>query len=192
MQKPEPGDSIDLIDEWKRRLCSTFPRDSIPPKLTLKSGYSYQPPRFLYGWAMEQPVLCAIGKHCGFAEEAEGQFTRKATVKLKKILSEKLPRVIEALGWVVIHPILIYEDGEYKELQCIALADSWITGNRKPSAEHVQILREFFHIGEEDIKPVKDEPAWWTDMIAPYWHYSYKKDDLRYYRPWELQPRATK
>lgn len=141
---------------------------------------------------MEESVLCAIAEHCGIAKEVRSSQTLAATVKLKKVLVKKLPHVIEALGWVVIHPIAVYEDGKYKVFQCIALADAWITGNHKPSAERIETLRTFFHIGEGDIKPVNDEPAWWIDMLVPHWHYRHKVGDLKDYRPWDLQPRMRK
>lgn len=184
--------AMDRRMAWRMLLCETFPRHTIPPKLTLKSGLSYQPPRFLFGWVMEQSVLCEIAKHCGFFKEAQMGATLRATVKLKRELMKKLPRVVEALGWVVVHPITTFnrEKEQFKTFQCIALADSWITGHRKPSAEHIRVLREFFRIGEGDIKTINDEPMWWIDMLVPHLHYGYKMDNLRDYRPWDLQPRV--
>lgn len=190
LQDAARKDIINRGISWTATLGKTFPRSDIPPKLTLKSGFSYQPPRFLFGWAMEKAALCAAAEICGFVKEARGNQTLAATVTLKKVLVKKLPKVMDVLGWVVIHPVTVYNlDGKLKTLQCIVLADSWVTGNRKPSAEHIQALREFFHIDEGDIKPVNDEPAWWTDLLAPYWHYDYKRADLEHYRPWDLQPR---
>lgn len=192
LQRATPMDILDRPMTWRKTLCKTFPRNSIPPKLTLKPSYSYQPPRFLFGWAMEQSALCAAAELCGFLREARSGQTLAATVTLKKVLSEKLPEVIEALGWVVIHPVMAYRDGRFTTLQCITLADCWITGSRKPSPKHVEALREFFHIGEGDIQPANSEPQWWMDMLVSSWHYGYRNADLSHYRPWDLKPRAKK
>lgn len=141
---------------------------------------------------MEKPVLCAVAELCGFATEARLGETLRATVTLRKQLAKKLPEVMDSLGCVVVHPVTTNRDGKFKIFQCIALADSWITGNRMPSAEHIQALRGFFHIGEGDVQPINEEPQWWMDLLNPCWHYNYRREDLRQYRPWDLQARAAK
>ncbi|KAJ3505569.1 hypothetical protein NMY22_g17539 [Coprinellus aureogranulatus] len=186
-------------EEWTRQawevyLCKTFPRSHIPSRLTLKSGFSFQPPRFLFGWAMEPSVLVAIAERCGFAEDARLGQTLQATSVLTGLIRKKYPQVTDALGWVVVHSVMNYEGDKYKRLKCIALADSWITGNRKPAPEHVETLREFLGIGSGGFQTatLDNGPMWWVDLIVPQWHYRHKRDDLRDYRPWDLEKRVAR
>ncbi|KAJ3542156.1 hypothetical protein NMY22_g3614 [Coprinellus aureogranulatus] len=181
-------------DSWREYLCKTFPRPQIPSRLTLKSGLSFQPPRFLFGWALEHSVIVAIAEQCGVAEHVRSGEMIKATVALTAVIKKKFPQITDALGWIVVHPVMGYEGDKFKSFECIALADSWITGNRKPSPEHIETLREFFGIGKGEIKTAtpNDEPMWWMDLMVPHWHYRYRRDDLKEYRPWDVRRKAAK
>ena len=105
--------------------------------------------------------------------------------KLSEILRRQFPQIMEQLGWVVADCVWVHGKGGYA---CLALADSWITGSRKPTSEHIATLREFFGIGKEDIVALADnEPMWWMDLNSHDWHYRHKRDELKKYRPWDLR-----
>ncbi|KAJ3550139.1 hypothetical protein NMY22_g616 [Coprinellus aureogranulatus] len=178
-------------EAWVKYLCKTFPRKSLPAKLSLKLGLNYQPPRFLFGWAVEATILDSIMEYCGCSEVTWYKPPVEASVILSKILRERFPRLMEDLGCVLIHPVVTYDGDMPVVRMCIALADSWITGNHKPSTEHIETLREFFGIGTGDLQALADnQPMWWMDLLAPRWEYCHEKERLRDFRPWDLEASA--
>lgn len=172
-------------DAWVEELCNLFPRSHIPRKLYLKAGYSFQPPRFLYGWAMEQASLKTIAEKCGFSRHLRPIDPDKLCEDLTDVLTAKFPQIMEKLDWVFIANVWVNNEKMYP---CIALCDSWITGNLKPTPEQIATLRDFFGIGDEGITTLDDnQPMWWLDLMSEQWHYATELEDLEELRPWDLR-----
>ncbi|KAJ3519932.1 hypothetical protein NMY22_g12975 [Coprinellus aureogranulatus] len=176
-------------DEWSRCLCKTFPRPHIPTKLNLKSGVNFQPPRFLFGWAMEQSVLRTIAEQRGFSEHFIPFDYNKISADLTSVLRRQFPEIVEQFGWAFVARVMVHDKGLFF---CLALADSWMTGNRTPLPEQIKAVREFLGIGKGGVQTLADnEPMWWSDLNCHQWHYRHKRDALRDYRPWDLARRVA-
>ncbi|KAJ3519934.1 hypothetical protein NMY22_g12976 [Coprinellus aureogranulatus] len=177
-------------EAWRAYLCKTFPRSHIPTKLALKSGVNFQPPRFIFGWAMEYSVLKTIAERCGFARHLIPLDLHKLAEDLTSVVRSQCPQVVEQFGWSFIARVLVHDKGI---LYCIAVADSWMTGNNKPTAEQINTLREFFGIGKGNVIALADNEAmWWTELDSTQWHYRHKWEDLKEHRPWDLERSIAK
>ncbi|KAJ3550143.1 hypothetical protein NMY22_g612 [Coprinellus aureogranulatus] len=193
MEVIEPPDDVPREkwdrEAWRQYLCTLFPRSHIPTKLTLKSGVSLQPPRFLFGWAMELSVLRTIAESRGFAEHLRPLNFRKLAENLTSVVRSQCPQVVEQFGWSLVTLVNVHSKGM---IYCLALADSWMTGNRKPSDEQISALRGFFGIGKGDVVALADNEAmWWTGLEFSHWIYRHKWEHLRDCRPWDLARRVA-
>ncbi|KAJ3550144.1 hypothetical protein NMY22_g613 [Coprinellus aureogranulatus] len=174
-------------DEWSRCLCKTFPRSHIPAKLKPKPGVNFQPPRFLFGWAMEQSVLRAIAKQCGFAEHFLPFDYNKISADLTCVIWSRYPEIVQQFGWTFVARIMVHDKGLFF---CLALADSWMTGNGKPSVDQINAVQGFLGIGKGAVVTLADnEPMWWADLNCYQWHYRHKWECLRDFRPWDFECR---
>jgi hypothetical protein len=177
-------------EAWMKHLCATFPRNHIPPKLALKSGVSFQPPRFLFGWAMEYTDALAIAQGCIAPNERLSSPTYiELSQTFTSIVRERFPLIMDQLGCIVVD--YVWAPGD-EAFTLIALSDSWITGNRKPTPEQIAALRDFLGIRKEDVASLAEsEPMWWVAVCSPQWHYRHRRDDLKEYRPWDLKRRVS-
>ncbi|KAJ3517469.1 hypothetical protein NMY22_g13959 [Coprinellus aureogranulatus] len=173
--------------EWHLHLLQYFPLRSIPHKLQLVPGKTLQPPRFVYGWAMSHTTLHQISKNCHFSQPFDDvgsvDYT-EATLALNRVLNKQFPDIMKDLKWVFVTAV-VTKDQTVES--CIALVDSYIRGNRKPTPEQIQTLRQFFGIGEGSIQTLADnEPMWWIDWQHGAWTYQHSDDVLKKARPWAL------
>lgn len=96
---------------------------------------------------------------------------------LTTVLPLHYHEIAEQLGWAFVARASVYDAGLF---YCLALADSWIMGNCKPTAEHIRDLSSFFGISEEDIVTVGgSEPMWWMDLNSTEWHCQHKSQLVR-------------
>ncbi|KAF6748496.1 hypothetical protein DFP72DRAFT_788128, partial [Ephemerocybe angulata] len=186
--KPKSGGKWN-VRKWLDHFETLFPRPEIPEKLILRPGLQYQPPRFLYGWSMDGLTFFEMAGRLGFSfydpsTDVSGTVIPwlDMTPLLNKILRKEFPEIMDLLGWVNVAPICV-PSGDL--VYCLALADSYSTGNEKPSNEHVETLRAYFGIGEGSTIALADnQPLWWLDYDQRVWCY---KDSKRYNaenRPW--------
>ena len=115
---------------------------------------------------------------------------QELSMALTEIVRNRFPQIVDQLGWVIVDCVYVHGEGTYC---CIALSDSWVTGNHKPTPEQIATLRDFFGIGNGGLATLADnEPMWWATRDSQHWHYRHKRDDLREYRPWDLRKRMSK
>ncbi|KAH6907501.1 hypothetical protein BKA70DRAFT_1400955 [Coprinopsis sp. MPI-PUGE-AT-0042] len=180
----EDGKS-DPAEKWALNLTvKHFPRVSIPKGLHLVRGHAFQPPRFVYGWAMDETTIYRIALRCGL-EEAIVPLTKKqekmtpkpapfviadlATLLLNKILRKRFPDTMARIGWVTLETVT---GGNVTLGTCLALADSYETGNQRPSQADIDILRDYFGIGTEGLDAYKNNrTVWWVDSLYPFWQW---------------------
>ena len=155
---------------------------------------SFQPPRFLFGWAIvSEYVAFDLVRRSRPNSDDPLPWTsyQRQTVVMTEGLRSRFPLIMDQLGWVVVERVLVHRDDRPEEcFTCIALADSWATGNRKPTADQIATLRDFFGIGKGDIQALDNEPMWWMDLNSRYWLYARRRDRLKDYRPWDLKKKA--
>lgn len=97
---------------------------------------------------------------------------------------------MEQIGWLTIDCVWVHDKGTFC---CLAMADSWITGHRKPTSEQIATLREYFKVGEEGVEALEDnKPMWWIYLMSQEWHYRRRRDDLAEYRPWDVRPKGPR
>ncbi|KAF5339195.1 hypothetical protein D9611_011227 [Ephemerocybe angulata] len=159
-------------------------------RLQLRKGHNFQPPRFLFGWAMSARDFFDIAQRCNFLPpdtpvdlEPECLKWKKITLPLNAVLWKQFPEIMDSLpGYVLVHPV-VTENRGYK--QCIALADSYVTGNRKPSHDDVNTLKEFFGIGEGSTQVLADNQAkWWIEYGQCTWTYMDSRKFNAKSKPW--------
>jgi Lon-like ATP-dependent protease len=151
---------------------------------------SFQPPRFLFGWAMVSNRMGHdVVRRSRPNSDAPLPYTnyQGESVVLTESLRSRFPLIMDQLGWVIIDCVWIHGKGAFT---CIALADSWATGSRKPTADQIVTLRDFFGIGKGDIQALDNEPMWWMDLNSQCWQYACRRECLRDYRPWDLERRV--
>lgn len=175
------------IKQWIDNLLALFPRDTIPAKLHLQKGLSFQPPRFLFGWAMSSSVLFKIAQRCNFLPpNTRGPETlkwAKMVLPLNAVLREKFPEIMARLpGYALIDPVMTTD---WRYHQCIVLADSYVTGNSKPSQDDINTLKDFLGIGEGSTQALADNQAkWWVDYGQYTWRYMDSREFNAVSKPW--------
>ncbi|KAH6912105.1 hypothetical protein BKA70DRAFT_825815 [Coprinopsis sp. MPI-PUGE-AT-0042] len=194
---------------WREHLTEVvFPRSSIPRGLKLVKGTSLQPPRFVYGWAVDPISIHKIMLRLGFPPEETHTFpnylcphifSSVGTLFLTEILEERLPLLVEEMGGALLDDITIpTQPGKLPNgglgndrSQCISIADSYVTGNKIPRPEYIETLRQLFGIGEGEgeLAPrLGVTPKWYVDRVHHDWEVfnsrEYKKgnDHRRAYR----------
>ncbi|KAF6748497.1 hypothetical protein DFP72DRAFT_572363 [Ephemerocybe angulata] len=191
--KPKPGEKWS-VRKWLDHFQTLFPRAEIPEKLILRPGLQFQPPRFLFGWSMDRVTFFEMAGRLGFSYfDPKTDVSRSVipwldmTPLLNKILRQEFGEIMDLLGWVNVAPICLSNG---RLAYCLALADSFSTGNEKPSDEHIETLRAYFGIGEGSTIALADnQPLWWLDYDCRFWRY---KDSSCYNaenRPWMKKPR---
>ena len=114
---------------------------------------------------------------------------REQSVALTKIVLNRFPQIMDDLGCIVVDCIYVHAKGTFC---CLALADSWITGNRQPTPEQIATLRDLFGVGVGDtVTPADNEPMWWITRDSQHWRYRHKRDSLKQYRPWDVEPKPN-
>ncbi|EAU87212.1 hypothetical protein CC1G_10491 [Coprinopsis cinerea okayama7 len=162
--------------EWLRDLAGVMPTRRIPRGLKMRRGYALQPPRFDFGWALDDNTMYAIANRCGFPafhNEWTGQDKHGnpgkplldcalASERLHTVLTQRFPELMREFDHVGLGreakfgPIRIEtvhggKPGlQVRSVSCIVLTDSRKSGNRRPKQEHTDTLREFFGIGKSE------------------------------------------
>ncbi|KAG2004168.1 ATP-dependent protease La, variant 2 [Coprinopsis cinerea AmutBmut pab1-1] len=153
-----------------------MPTRRIPRGLKMRRGYALQPPRFDFGWALDDNTMYAIANRCGFPafhNEWTGQDKHGnpgkplldcalASERLHTVLTQRFPELMREFDHVGLGreakfgPIRIEtvhggKPGlQVRSVSCIVLTDSRKSGNRRPKQEHTDTLREFFGIGKSE------------------------------------------
>jgi hypothetical protein len=139
---------------------------------------------------MEYVDIRTIVERCRPNETLPVMDYQELSMALTEIVRDRFPDIADQLGWVVVDCVYVQGKGTFC---CIALSDSWVTGNRKPTPEQITTLRDFFGIGKGDTMALADnEPMWWMTRDSQHWHYRHKRDDLREFRPWDPKGKASK
>ncbi|EAU83377.1 hypothetical protein CC1G_09071 [Coprinopsis cinerea okayama7 len=188
--------------EWRIALTKLLPSPNIPHGLRLRPGHQFQPPRFNFGWAVDDLTIRDIAYRCGFprffndssqspnSESTPVLYWQAASKLLQGVLSEKFPDVLKEVPGPIRIEKVIGPKGDDRTM-CIVLADSLRTGNRKPKQEHIDTLREFFGIGTKEEGKYEPyggpEPMWWLDSFYRTWKWCYSweyeaENDLRDWR----------
>ncbi|KAH6907502.1 hypothetical protein BKA70DRAFT_1283180 [Coprinopsis sp. MPI-PUGE-AT-0042] len=180
---------IDPAEKWAYDLTvKHFPRVSIPKGLHLVRGYAFQPPRFVYGWGMDNFTIHRIALRCGL-EKAIIPLTKKeeqmnprpapiveadvAALLLNAILRERFPDIMARIKWVTFESVT---GGGEMFGSCLALADSYETGNQRPPRADVEVLREYFGIGTEGLSAYEENRTlWWVDSMHPLWQWAHSE-----------------
>lgn len=139
---------------------------------------------------MEYTEALAIAQRCRPNERLPPLSYIGLSQTFTDIVRDRFPQIMEQLGSIVVD--YVWAPGE-EAFTCIALSDSWITGNRKPTPEQIATLRDFLGINKEAVPSlVESEPMWWAAVCSSYWHYRHRRDDLKDWRPWDItkKPRA--
>jgi hypothetical protein len=116
--------------------------------------------------------------------------TTRGTLFLTKIFEERFPSLVEEMGVAVLDDIAIpTQPGKSPNggiganySQCITIADSYVTGNRKPSSAQIETLRQFFGIGEGEgeIAPrLGVTPKWYVDSDRVEWEVFHSREYQR-------------
>ncbi|KAF6757950.1 hypothetical protein DFP72DRAFT_889484 [Ephemerocybe angulata] len=184
------GGSRWTVSHWVDNLLARFPRDTIPPKLRLRKGLSFQPPRFLFGWAMSSDVLFNIAQRHNFLPpdtppdcNPRALYWKEMVLPLNAVLRKQFPEIMARLpGYALITPVMT---AGWSYHQCIVLADSYATGNSRPSLADINTLKEFLGIGEGSTQALADNQAkWWLDYGQTAWEYMDSRQFDAISRPW--------
>ncbi|EAU83372.2 hypothetical protein CC1G_09066 [Coprinopsis cinerea okayama7 len=171
--------------EWRIALTQQWlPAPHIPRGLKLRKGYHLQPPRFNFGWAMDNDTTREIAHRGGFPAFFPDSIESSdhgpilnwpaANQLLRGVLSDKFPEIAKEVPGIRTGTV-VGPEGE--DCTIIILTDSLRNGNRKPKQEHIDTLREFFGIGtkaEGKSEPYGGlEPMWWLDSFYRRWTWRY-------------------
>ncbi|KAH6871751.1 hypothetical protein BKA70DRAFT_1130595, partial [Coprinopsis sp. MPI-PUGE-AT-0042] len=172
------ADEVTTLMKWLEHLIAkVFPRPNIPRGLKIVRSFSFQPPRFFYGWAMDFATAHKLGMLAEFVdpiplEQLENESTTPvisqfhATKRLNRWLYKYMPKTMKRLKWVSFE----YVRGEHRRGPeslkcCISLADSYISGNRKPDLAAVKVLQQALGIGTEFSTFGNSQALWWIDAF---------------------------
>ncbi|KAF5339116.1 hypothetical protein D9611_011250 [Ephemerocybe angulata] len=178
------------VRHWIANLIAHFPRNMIPERLHLRKGFSFQPPRFLFGWAMPPNALFNIAQRCNFLPPNTPADANPWSVDwaemvlpLNTVLRKRFPEIMARLpGYALVAPVMT---AGFRFHQCIALADSYATGRSKPSQADINTLQDFLGIGEGSTQVLADNQAqWWLDYGQTTWKYMDSREFNAQFNPW--------
>ena len=153
-----------------------MPCSELPQGLKLAKGYTYQPPRFLYGWAMGFREAYDFGTALGiFApapadEDSPSVECFRLCRGLNEILVRGAPKFMQYMKFVSVEPVFGKRTGGEPVKICIVVADSYRTGHRTPSAAALERLHSILEkLGLPSHSAWTREPMWWLDMFHSEW-----------------------